>query len=353
VPNGRALDAALASLEFMASVDFYVNETTRHANVILPPSGSLEHDSYEILFHGFAVRNTARYSPALLPPENGQPDDFAILSGLALRIAERNGRLLTRLAAGALRRSAMLPTPRQLLALLLRIGPHGDRFRPWRRGLRLADLERAPSGVDLGPLVPRADAVIATPGGRMALDPPEILAELARLATAVPAPPHGLVLIGRRDVRTNNSWLHNTRVGTKGRERCTLQIHPADAAALGIADGDRVSLRSRVGSVEAPAELTDDLMAGVVSLPHGWGHRGAGLRMRIAEQHPGVSCNDVVDDALLEPVVGNAVMNGVPVEIARVTAEPAQPRGRRIASPNSGSASAISSAAVRNEAPGK
>ena len=158
-----------------------------------------------------------------------------------------------------------------------------------------------------------------TEGGRIELAPVEMLDELRRLRGELRAgSPDALVLIGRREVRTNNSWLHNTRMATKGPERCTLQMHPDDAARLGLEQGERVRITSRVGSVEAPLQVSADLMPGVVSLPHGWGHRGEGLRMRVAAERPGVSCNDLVDDAALEPVVGNAIFNAVPVSVARV-----------------------------------
>jgi anaerobic selenocysteine-containing dehydrogenase len=319
-PNGRALDAALASLEFYAAVDFYVNETTRHADVILPPTWSLEHDNYEVLFHGFAVRNTARYSPATIEPAPDAQSDWEILNELTLRIGAAKHTGWRRIAWSAARRLPR-PSTRTVLDWMLRMGPHGDGFRPWRSGLRVADLEAAPSGIDLGPLVPRLAELLD--GRRIDLAPDVMIGELGRLARA--SNPNGaaagaLLLIGRRDVRSNNSWLHNTRVGTKGRERCTLQMHPEDAARLGLSAPGPVRVRSRVGCVEAPLELADDLMPGVVSLPHGWGHRGEGLRLELAAAHPGVSCNDLVDDAVLEPVVGNAIFNGVPVQV-----EPASP----------------------------
>jgi anaerobic selenocysteine-containing dehydrogenase len=320
-PNGRALDRALSGLEFYAAVDFYLNETTRHADVILPPSWSLEHDNYELLFHGFAVRNTARYSPVVIEPEAGQKDDWEILSELALRLGEARSRGWRRMLWGATRRTLPRPSPRRMLDWMLRAGPYGDGFRPWRKGLRLADLEAAPSGLDLGPLGPRLDDLLGE-DGRIDLAPPVILAELRRLQDALGthADDDELLLIGRRDVRSNNSWLHNTRVATRGRERCTLQMHPDDAERLGLDDAESVRVTSRVGSVEAPLELSGDLRPGVVSLPHGWGHRGDGIRMGIATAHAGVSCNDLVDDAVLEPVVGNAVFNGVAVRVESLTA---------------------------------
>ncbi|MBW2244192.1 MAG: molybdopterin-dependent oxidoreductase [Deltaproteobacteria bacterium] len=314
-PNGARLGRAMQGLSFYAAVDFYLNETTRHADLILPPSWSLEHDNYEALFHGFAIRNTAKFSPAALSPEPGQLDDFELLAELGLRLGARKGGALRKFALGLLR--GRVPSVRTLLDLALRAGPHGDGFRPWRSGLRLRDLEASPSGIDFGPLGPGLDRILCTPDGRIDLAPTAMRDELTRLANelAAPSEQESFRLIGRRDVRTCNTWIHNTRVGTKGRERCTLLMHPDDASKLGLADEQTVRISSRVGKIEAPLELSSDLMPGVVSLPHGWGHHGPGLRMAVAEAHPGVSCNDLVDDAVLEPVVGNAVFNGVPVRI--------------------------------------
>jgi len=315
-PNGRALGEALAGLDFYAAIDFYLNETTHHAQVILPPTWSLEHESYELLFHGFAVRNTARFSPVVIAPEPGQLDDFAILADLSLRLAARKAGGLRGAGLGALRRLGLVPGPRRILDAMLRFGPYGDRYLPGRKGLSVAALEAAPSGVDLGPLEPRLSEVIG-PDAVLDLAPEEMRAELGRLASELraPAEDEGLLLIGRREMRTCNSWLHNTRMATKGRERCTLRMHPDDAERGGLVAGEQVRVVSGVGAVEVPLEITDELRRGVVSLPHGWGHRGAGLRMRVAAAHPGVSCNDLVDDAILEPVVGNAVFNGVPVRV--------------------------------------
>jgi anaerobic selenocysteine-containing dehydrogenase len=316
-PNGGQLERAFGSLEFYAAVDFYINETTRHADIILPPTASLEHDNHEILFHGFAVRNTAKYSPVVIPPEPYQRDDWQILSELALRIAAHKQRNpLKRFALKLGRR--LVPGTRRTLDWSIRIGPYGDGFRPWRKGLRLADLEARPSGIDLGPLTPRLTEMLSATGRRIQLAPTVILNELRRLhadGAAIPRADDELLLIGRRDVRTNNSWFHNIPLSTKGRDRCTLQIHPDDATACGVTDGGQANVQSRVGKLSARVEITTSLIPGVVSLPHGWGHCGSGLRMEVAQAHAGVSCNDLTDDAVLEGVVGNAVFNGVPVRV--------------------------------------
>ena len=326
-PNGRAVDSALAGLESYVAIDFYLNETTRHADLILPPAWSLEHDNYEVLFHGFAVRNTAKYSPATLPLSAGQRDDWQILTGLATRVGRYKAKGLRRVGWAALHHSPWLPSPRHVLDTMFRIGPHGDGFRPWRAGLRLRDLEAKPSGIDLGPLEPCLDEVLG--GKRIDLAPPEILGELGRLAAEGDTPEPGLVLIGRRDIRTCNSWLHNTRVGTGGRNRCTLQLHPDEIARLGLTDGQRVHVTSRVGALEVPLEADASLRPGVACLPHGWGHAGDGLRLSRAEAHAGVSCNDLVDDGVIEGVVGNAVFSGVPIRLQPVEdgVEEAGPRG--------------------------
>ena len=316
-PNGAKLTRALESLDFQVAIDFYVNETTRHADLILPPTWSLEHDNYEVLFHGFAVRNTARWSPVVIPPTKEQRHDWQIISELALRIGEhKSERWLRRSLLRGLRRFGLVPSPRRALDWMLRIGRHGDGFRPWRRGLRVADLEATPSGLDLGPLVPCFDEITLVPGGGLDFAVPPMLAELERLERELgSASESALLLVGRREIRSNNSWMHNIPLSAKGPERCTLRMHPEDAAKRKLEKGQRVRVSSRVGRVEVPLEISDEIMPGVVCLPHGWGHEGEGIALRLATLRPGVSFNDLADDALLEPVVGNAILNGVPVEV--------------------------------------
>jgi anaerobic selenocysteine-containing dehydrogenase len=200
---------------------------------------------------------------------------------------------------------------------MLRLGPHGDGFRPWRSGLRLRDLLGDPRGVDLGPLRPSLVAWLEARDARIDLAHARMSAELDRLAGELAAPAReGLLLIGRRDLRTNNSWLHNAPLSAKGRDRCTLLMHPDDARERKLASDDRVRIRSRVGQVIARLEVSGEIMPGVVSLPHGWGHGSRpGMQLRVAEAHAHVSLNDLTDEQLLEPVVGNAILNGVPVEV--------------------------------------
>ncbi len=326
-PNGRKLEEGFDALEYCAAIDIYRNETTRHANVILPPTWSLEHDNYEVLFHLFAVRNTAKYSEPVLAPEPGALHEWEIQLELALRIMElKSAWPHVRLALRALRRAKGFFHPKRVLDWMLRIGPYGDGFRPWRRGLRLADLIAEPKGRDLGPLEPRLNQILQTSSGRIDLAHPSMQAELRRLATELASPlapaSSDLLLIGRRDARSNNSWLHNAPLAVAGRNRCTLRMHPADAAERGLASGQLVRIRSRVGEVRAALEVSDELMRGVVSLPHGWGHHRPGTATRVAEAHAHVSANDLTDEQLLEPVVGNAVLNGVPVRVAAADSSP-------------------------------
>ena len=335
-PNGRQLDRALAGLELMVSIDMYVNETTRHAHYILPPVGPLERPHYDVALSGFAVRNVAKYSPALFAPPPDSRQDHQILAELALRLGTAPG--LERIKASARSLVARRLGPEGMLDWMLKTGRYGHEnrgsiamlarlpgFESMRRALEADDrrpaalstakLAASPNGVDLGPLEPCLERRIASRDRRIHLAPPAFVADLARAAQSLSAPLPELVLIGRRHVRSNNSWLHNSRRLVKGKPRCTLMIHPQDADRRGIADGSRVRLRSRVGEVEVPAEVTDAVMPGVVSLPHGWGHDRAGVQLSVAKAHAGASINDVIDDRAVDPLSGTAVLNGTPVEV--------------------------------------
>ena len=319
-PNSRALEGALAQLDFYVAIDFYINESTRYADVILPPTWSLEHDNYEVIFHLMSVRNTSKYSARVLEPEPGTRHDWQILSELALRILEHKAQRPARALYRCVRALGLVPSPRRVLDWMLRIGSYGDAFRPWRRGLRLRDLEAAPQGVDLGPLRPALDDVLDSGSRTIALDTPVVLAELGRLDAELrdAASANGLRLIGRRQVRRCNSWLGNVQLAAKGGERCDLRMHPEDARARGLEDGARVAVRSASGHVDARLRVSDEMMPGVVSLPHGWGHDVEGVELRVARETPGINCNELTDDSVLEPVVGNAVLNGVPVEVSAI-----------------------------------
>ncbi|MEE2675095.1 MAG: molybdopterin-dependent oxidoreductase [Myxococcota bacterium] len=317
-PNGRELDRAFEGLDYCAAIDIYRNETTRHANVILPPTWSLEHDNYEIVFHQFAIHNYAKYTAPVLAPEPGALREWEILVELGTRIAEKKARPLARLALRALRGLRAFFHTRRLLDWMIRVGPHGDGFRPWRKGLRVSDLVSEPRGVDLGPLAPSLLAWLEARDGRVDLAHPSMIAEVERLSSEQlgAEPEDGLLLIGRRDLRTNNSWLHNVPSSVKGRDRCTLIMHPDDAQERKLASDEPVRIRSRVGEVVARLELSEEIMRGVVSLPHGWGHKSQpGMQIGVAEANARVSINDLTDDQSLEPVVGNAILNGVPVEV--------------------------------------
>jgi anaerobic selenocysteine-containing dehydrogenase len=315
-PNGTRLERALSTLDFMVSVDFYLNETTRHAHVILPPSGPLEHDHYDFVFHMVSVRNTAKYSPAGFAREPDARHDYEIFNALAVRMSETfSERAVARSYA------LLLETlgPARVIDWLLRSGPYGDRFLPWRRGLSLRALQRAPHGVDLGPLRPCLAKRMPAHHARIVLAPEPLRQDVARLERQLEAPRAGeLVLIGRRQLRSHNSWLHNSPRLIKGPARCTLQMHPSDAAARGLGHGSQVLLSSKVGAIQVPLEITDALMPGVVSLPHGFGHTRAGTGQRTASAHPGASINDVTDEARIDPLSGNASFSGLPVTVGPV-----------------------------------
>ena len=328
-PNGGRLDRALATLDFMAAVDFYVNETTRHAHLILPPTSPLEHDHYDVVFHLLAVRNTAKYSPGLFAPERGAMHDWQIFNALSARLARR-GRLGW-LRGGARSLLLSVATPRRVLDLALRSGPYG-----WRsaRRLSLRALEEAPHGVDLGPLEPCLPARLFTPDKRIRLAPPELVADLSRLRERLlgPAPVAGdgwLQLVGRRDLRSNNSWMHNSPRLVKGRERCTLLMHPGDASRRGLTAGQLVEVESRVGRLAIPLEVSEEMMPGTVSIPHGWGHGRPGVQAGVATAHAGVSINDLTDDESVDALTGGAAFSGVPVRVAAAVAD--QPRKPRSA----------------------
>ncbi|MBW8482945.1 molybdopterin-dependent oxidoreductase [Actinomadura parmotrematis] len=342
-PNGARLDAALAGLEFMVSVDPYLNETTRHADVVLPPPPPSQAPHYDLALLGFTVRDYVRYSPPVAPRPADRPSEAEILGRLAVIASGLDagpaaldemiiGDTLAKAAAAAgspvegrdpaelreaLAAAGSADLTEQRLDMMLRLGPYGDGFGADPAGLTLARLrDEHPHGLDLGPLRPRLAEVLCTASGRVELCPPPFAADAGRLRAGLAAPvPDGLVLIGRRQLRSNNSWLHNVPELVRGSNRCTLQLHPADADRLGVAAGDRVRLSSRTGSVEAVAEPTDTVMPGVVSLPHGWGHDRPGTRTRVAAAAAGVSANAVTDEQEVDPLSGNAVFNGVPVTV--------------------------------------
>lgn len=320
-PDGDRLDAALAGrLDFMVSVDPYLNETSRHADVVLPPPPPSQSAHFDFAFNSFAVHNQVRYTPAPVPLEDGRMDESEIHARLILAVSGMHGAppstvddlaiatAITR--AGAPKELADELTgrsgPERRLDLMLRLGPYG---------LTLAELLAHPHGIDLGPLKPRVPEILRTRSGRIELLPAPIAADLPRLRRALGESPAPLVLVGRRHLRSNNSWMHNVGSLSGGSNVCTLQIHPDDAARLGLVDGATVRIESAGGGVEAPAEITDTVRSGVVSLPHGWGHSRPGTRMSVAAAHPGVNVNQLLDGTLLDPLSGTAVLNAIPVTV--------------------------------------
>lgn len=300
-PNGRRLEQALDGLEFMLSIDLYINETTRYADLILPPTALLEHDHYDTTFNVFAVRNVTRFNEAVLPRPEGALHDWEIFVGLARAFAARNGLELK-------------PTlePQQMIDLGLRAGAYGDRSE---HRLSLATLREHPHGIDLGPLRPNLAPRLKTVGQRIQAAPPLFVDDLQRFA-AQPLPASDqLLLIGRRHVRSNNSWMHNYHRLVKGKPRHQLLMHPRDLEGRGLVDGQRVRVRSRVGSVEVEVAASSEMMPGVVSLPHGWGHARPGVQLAIARAQAGASANDLTDERHLDLLSGNAALNGLPVEV--------------------------------------
>ena len=307
-PNGARLDRALAGLEYMVSIDLYRNETTRHANLILPTSFGVERDHYDLAFYALAVRNAARYAAPLLPAPAGVRGDFEVLLDLAMSVRRHGGGRKGRRLGTVLRLARMLGA-RRLLDLLLRFGPYK---------LSLRKLQANPHGIDLGPLRPQLPSRLFTPDKRLQLAPTVFLRDLRRLEERLARPAaNGLVLVGRRALRSNNSWMHNSQRLVKGPPGCVLLMHPEDAAAHGLAAGERARVASRVGTVEVPVGLTSDMARGVVSLPHGWGHGRDGAALTVAAAHAGASLNDLTDEQSIDVLSGNAAFSGVPVTVSK------------------------------------
>ncbi len=301
-PNGRQLEQALDGLEFMLCIDFYINETTRYADLILPPTAPLEHDHYDTTFNVFAVRNVTRFNEPVLAKPAGALHDWEIFVGLAKPFAAKTETVLK-------------PTmePAQMIDMGLRFGLYGDKSE---HQLSVAKLREHPHGIDLGALKPNLLERLKTPSKTVLAAPDILLNDLARFA-AQPAPKADeLVLIGRRHVRSNNSWMHNYHRLVKGKPRHQLLMNPQDMASRALTDGQLVSVRSRVGMIEVEAVGSDEMMQGVVSLPHGWGHGRPGVQMAIASAQPGASANDLTDERQLDVLSGNAALNGVPVVVA-------------------------------------
>ncbi|MFE0883039.1 molybdopterin oxidoreductase family protein [Streptomyces rochei] len=342
-PDGDRLDKALASLDFMVSVDPYLNETSRHAHVVLPPPPPSQSPHHDFAFNTLAVRNQVRYTRPAVPLEPGRMAETEILARLTLAVTGGHGTdpaavdaAVVERTLGAAVRDPHSPVhgrdpgelaacltgengPERRLDLMLRLGPYGDGFGARPDGLTLQRLLAHPHGIDLGPLRPRLPQPLKTRSGKVELLPGPIAADLPRLRRAMAERPAGPVLVGRRHLRSNNSWMHNVPALTGGSNRCTLQLHPDDADRLGLRDGQPVRVEGAGGAVTAPAEVTDTVRPGVVSLPHGWGHDRPGTRLTHAATDPGVNVNQLLDGSLLDPLSGNAVLNGVPVKLTPLT----------------------------------
>jgi len=338
--NSAQLDEAFSRLDFVVAIDFYVNESTRHAHVILPTPSPAEQVSYEIGFYHLSVRNVAKWSRAVVPPPPGTPEAWQVLAALSARLMgladasekDVDDLVFRRLAESVARndcRWAGLDAdeivaklagsigPERIVDMLLRVGPHGDGFGRRPGGLTLELVRAADHGIDLGALEPRLRRVINTKSGVIELAPDVLVGDIARLRASMAAPGRRMVLIGRRDLRCSNSFMHNLPALVKGPERCTLQISREDAGRIGLTTGAAARVTSRVGSVLAPVELTDDLMPGVVSLPHGWGHDVADTHLSVARAHAGVNANALTDDRAYDTVSGTAVLFGTPVTVER------------------------------------
>jgi anaerobic selenocysteine-containing dehydrogenase len=342
-PHSEQLDRALADLEFMVSIDIYLNETTRHADVILPPPSALEKDHYDVGLYVYAVRNIANYSEPVLQKDADSPEEWeilvkmgAILQGLGTDVdpAAMDDQNIFATVTSAVATSSSNIGGRdadeilsllnkdgrrgtaRMLDFMLQTGPYGAAFGANPTGLSLDVLLANPHGVDLGALEPRIPEGLRTPTGMIELSPPQLIADLVRLEASIDkADDSQMLLVGRRDLKSNNSWMHNIKVLTKGSLSCTAHVHPDDAARLGLSDGGTVRITSRVGSVDAPVEVTDSVRQGVVSLPHGWGHGVAGTQMDVAAEKAGVNSNLLTDDQVMDPLSGNAALNAIPVTL--------------------------------------
>jgi anaerobic selenocysteine-containing dehydrogenase len=325
----------------MVSMDIYLNETTRHADVILPGVSPLEDLHYDVAFPQLSWRNHARYSPPVFERAANQPEEWQTLLKLAAivqgkgphvdanvlddaQFAEDAQRLFGAHADAVIAATAQFKGPQRGLDVALRSGPYGDQFGRKPEGLNLQKVmaSNATGGIDLGELQPRIPEILRTPSGKVELAPALLLQDLKRAVQYLQAPAADLVIIGRRDVRTNNSWMHNLPVLAKGPFRCTALVHPSDAARLNLENGGQAEIRNGERSVQAQVQISSDMMPGVVSLPHGWGHDQPGTQLRVAAQRPGTNLNALLDDQLRDPLSGNAVLGGVAVTMQVLSLAP-------------------------------
>jgi len=337
-PGGHRLDEVLPQLDAMIAVDLWLNETTRHADVILPGPSPLETPHHDDLILAFAINSITNYSaPVFFPPDRDRPEEWEILirlTGLCAGTPAEDVDVaaiddgffdylcFTQGLDGAQIRSHYTHGgPERILDLTLRTGPFGDFYGQVPDGLTLAKLKEQPNGINFGPMIPQVPEILGTTDKKIRLAPQYLLDDLPRLAARLTREPDDLVLVSRRHLRSNNSWLHNVSALMKGRDRCTLLMHPDDAASRGVAAGDTVCVVSVAGQIEVPVELTDAIMPGVVSMPHGWGHGKAGTRMAVANDSPGVNTNILSPPTFLDEPSGNGALNGIPVTVAPVVSE--------------------------------
>ena len=317
-PNGVQLEQALEQLDFFVAHDIYINETTRHADLILPSPSGLETDHYDFVFLALAVRNVSKYSPQIFAPAAGSMYDWQIMKELALRLMPKPTGIAGRLRTGIQKRILRWLTPDRILDLGLKIGPYGI----FRKGLSLKRLKASPNGIDLGELQPVLPAGLRTTDKKIDAAPQVYVSHLKqavvpqlKVATESQPKANEFSLIGRRHLRSNNSWMHNSKRLVKGADRCTLMMHSNDAQTLNLVDGAPVAISSSVGSVKAPLEVTDEIMPGVVSLPHGYGHHRPKTKLSVATEHAGVSINDLTDDKIVDNLTGNAAFSAQTVRI--------------------------------------
>lgn len=309
-PNGTQLKTAFESLDFLVSIDIYINETSSLADIILPPATGLEVDHYDIVFHSLAVRNTSKYSQALYKPVKGAKYDWQIFKGLKKAYLKKKGNYGIKKRLYGLIDD--LITPERMLSQALKKGN-------WSKEINISKLKKSPHGIDLGPLASQLPEGLYTKDKKINLVPDEVKNDLKRLNKKLNQKTNKLGklhLIGRRQLRTCNSWLHNNERMLKSNS-CTAMIHPKDANKAGLNGSNMVRIKSRVGTIEIPYKLTENIMEGTVSVPHGWGHFG-GIRLNVASSNPGVSINNLTDDNFIDQLTGNAALNGVEVEIERV-----------------------------------
>ena len=342
-PGGDRLDEALPKLDCMISVDNWLNETTRHAHVILPGQSPFEQPHYDEMIWSWAVRNAGKYSPALFPLAEGTVPEWKVLLqlaamtqgqtaadvdleeidnfyfvGLVSMIAEQEGSPVHGRDVEVILAEHPEPGPERILDFAIRSGPWGDAYGSNPDGLTLERMKQKPNGIDMGALTSRLEEILEIPSGKIELAPGYIVADLPRLNERIAKPNEPLVLVSRRQLRSNNSWMHNVAPLMTGKPRCTLLIHPEDASAAGVQDGGVARVRSDAGELDVPVEVSDEMTPGVVCLPHGFGHDKEGARLSVAAQHAGVCSNILAPGALVDVPSGNAVVNGIPVTVAPI-----------------------------------